>query len=221
MRLTADEKYGIIKYSDKTVKGDAPFYYYLISTIQGSNIKANEEVYRNQLTSGDYLLVYFGLAIDNNQERDCLSLGLTFSERKDDKLSYKRQSFFSKFHLFDRNHHDLIEECVVLKKALSYNRLLFYFYTLMMDANDLEKSDPKRDKLEEDRLIIKFARDELIGMQKLKNISIEKEKERLLNEQDFFVKQLIKYKIQQYYLMEEFIKILDNQYYFLVKDEVL
>ena len=88
MRLSADKKYGRFKYDAKPIKKEAPFLYKLSASLENSNIKSGEEIFKNPIANGDDLIVYFGMALDDNESKDCLSLGLTFSERKDDKLYY-------------------------------------------------------------------------------------------------------------------------------------
>jgi len=181
--------------------------------------QVNDELKRNPKLTGDLLLVHHGITLDNNKY-DCLSLGLTFSERKDDRLAGKRTEFFGKYFLYDRNHYDLIEECMYLDKPFD-RRILFYFYTLMMDENDLAKPDPRRQHLEEDKLIVNYARENFIAMEKLNKMNITEELERFSKETNPLIKHFIKYKIQQRALLLKLTEKYENQYMMLVKDESL
>lgn len=185
-----------------------------------SKVATGSVMKRNPKMSGDNIMVYYGTTLDSNDANDCLSLGLTFSERKDDKLASERISFFSKFFLYDRNHYDLIEECIPLSKPFP-RRILFYFYVLMMDKLDLEKSDPKRVHLDEDKIIVQFAADNLSGLNKLFKLTLEEEQNSQSIEDKAFVKHFKLYKIQQRQLLMKLIEIYYNRYHYLVKDESL
>lgn len=169
--------------------------------------------------TSDHLLLHYGKVLDGNQH-DCLSLGLSFSERKDDNLIGKRSSYFGKYFLYDRNHFDLIEECVRPSDAFP-NRLLFFYYTLMLDENDLEKPDPKRVNLDEDKIIIDYARNSFISMDSLFMNSLEKEKERFNEERDEKIKALIHYKILHRNLLKRFVDVYAEHYLMLIKEDSL
>lgn len=180
----------------------------------------NQEVKINPKLNGDYLLMYYGLTLDNNEENDCLSLSLTFSERKDDKLIAERTKFFSKYFLFDRNHFDIIEECLNPSKPFD-RRVMFYYYVLMMDALDLEKEDPKRKDLQDDKLIVNYTKENLNAIENLNKSNLEDEEQRFSNENNRLIKQFIKYKIQQRKILRKVIAKFEDQYNMLVKDESL
>ena len=91
----------------------------------------------------------------------------------------------------------------------------------MMDANDMEKEDPKRNKLEEDKLIVNYAKENFIAMEKLSKTSLAEEEERYNKETNPLIKHFIKYKIQQRLLLTKIIEVYEDQYNFLVKDESL
>jgi hypothetical protein len=169
---------------------------------------------------GDSLLIYYGTTLENNEENDCYSLSLTFTERKDDNLASQRSQFFSKYFLFDRNHFDVIEECLKLSKPFD-RRILFYFYVLMMDANDMEKEDPKRNNLEQDKLIVNYTKENFIAIEKLSQTTLAEEEERFIKETNPLIKHFIKYKIQQRKLLRKIIEAYEEQYLFLIKDESL
>jgi hypothetical protein len=193
---------------------------YSVETRINKSIAKDQEIKVNPKMEGDSLLIYYGITLENNEEHDCFSLSLTFSERKDDKLASQRSKFFSKYFLYDRNHFDVIEECLKLSKPFD-RRVLFYYYVLMMDANDMEKEDPKRNKLEEDKLIVNYAKENFIAMEKLSKTSLAEEEERYNKETNPLIKHFIKYKIQQRLLLTKIIEVYEDQYNFLVKDESL
>lgn len=183
---------------------------------------ANEEIKIDLKLNGDTLLVYYGEVLENNEENDCLSLTLTFSERKDDKLTQARIKFFSRYFLFDRNHSDIIEQCIYLNKPFD-RRVMFYYYVLLMDMFDLEKEDPKRSDLHEDKIIVSSVKDNLVAIETLSS-SIQDEEAKLLNK-DYtsnpMIIKFIKYKIQQKRLLRKYIEIFENHLLFLIKDEAL
>lgn len=169
--------------------------------------------------SGDNLLIYYGVSIEDNEENDCLSLGLTFSERIDDKFVQERIRFFEKFYLFDRNHFDLIEECVNINNFS--RRILFYFYTSLMDLNELNKTNPKRINLEEDKIIINYGYNYLKELEKRNSKDLQKEIEEIIIESDTLIKTIKKYKLQQRKLLIKYIEKFRIQYNFLIRDEEL
>ena len=183
------------------------------------DIKKGEEIMYNPKLSSDHLLMYYGIVLENNEDNDCYSISLTFSERKDDSLASKRSAFFSKYFLYDSNHFDLIEECISLKKPFD-RRILFYYYTLMMDEVDLQKEDPKRKDLHEDKIIINFTKDNLLAYEKLSK-PLTEDIEKLKQEKNPIIKNFIKYKIIQRDLLKKLIGKYEEQYNFLQKDESL
>lgn len=184
-----------------------------------SSFKKQSEVKVGSKSSGDSLLIYYGIAMDNNPH-DCLSLSLTFSERKDDKLVSERSAYFGKYFLFDRNHFDLIEECVYPNNPF-VKRILFYYYVLMLDQLDFEKEEPRRTDLEKDKIIVNFIKENLQALESLEKTTIEEEEKRMTTETNPFLKNAIKYKINQRKLLKVLISKYEDQVNFLVKDEVL
>ncbi len=91
----------------------------------------------------------------------------------------------------------------------------------MMDSNDLKKSDPKRDRLEEDLIIIKFTKENFEAMESLNKHTIEEEKFLIDNEKNDLIKKLKAYKLQQRVLLKRLIEYLNKQYMLLLKDESL
>lgn len=191
----------------------------VISVTSDKQISKGQELKVNPKLSGDNLLIHHGLSLDNNEENDCYSLTLTFSERKDDKLGAERSKFFSKYFLFDSNHFDLIEECVKPSKPFD-RRILFYNYVLMMDNFDLEKEDPKRKDLHEDKLIINFTKDQFMAIDQLSR-NYNEELEKYNKEERPMIKSFMKYKLQQRSLLLKVVDKLQDQFNFLIKDESL
>lgn len=183
------------------------------------NFKKQSEVKINPKSSGDSLLIYYGISLDNNNH-DCLSLSLTFSERKDDKLVSERSAYFGKYFLYDRNHFDLIEECVYPNNPF-IKRILFYYYVLMLDQLDFEKEEPRRTDLEKDKIIVNFIKENLLALEGLEKTTIEEEQKRMASETNPFLKNAINYKINQRKLLKILISKYEDQVNFLVKDEVL
>ena len=72
-----------------------------------SSIREDTQIFRNIGFNNENYLLYHGLALKNNQQ-ECFSLSLTFSERKDDSLKTNRASFFAKYFLYDKNDADLM-----------------------------------------------------------------------------------------------------------------
>lgn len=193
---------------------------YNVEVRVNKGISKNQEVKVNPNLSGDNLLMYHGITLENNEDNDCYSLSLTFTERKEDPLISKRSKFFGKYFLYDRNHFDVIEECIKLSKPFD-RRILFYYYVLMLDSNDLEKEDPKRKNLHEDKLIVNFVKENLQAMEHLNQNSIKEEQEKYEKETNPLIKNFIKYKIQQRNLLKKLVEVYDSQYFMLVKDEAL
>ena len=220
MSFSAENEIGSFE-KEVIVNKEEPLKYTLKVKLSGyKRILNGSEVKRNPKLNGDVLMTYYGLALDNNEDNDCLSLGLSFSERKDDKLISERIKFFGKFFLYDRNHYDLIEEC--LKVSIFSSRILFYYYTLMMDETDLKKLDPNRVNLHEDKIIVEFTRHNMDAMDKLNKYTLAEEEENYeKNTTSPLLKQLIKYKIQQRKLLKKYLDKLKDQFLFLLKDEAL
>lgn len=184
-----------------------------------SDFAAGEQVYDNLGQSNDIYLLYQGFVLENNFH-DCYNIQLTFSERKEDNLVDKRKSFFQKFFMFDRTHIDLIDECISTKNPFS-RRVLFYFYTCIMEETDLEKSDPKRVNLEEDKLIVEYSRERLRAIYELFPSKIEGDKERLAQEQDPRIRSVIAYRLEQKKYLLKLIDIYNDEYNKLLKEDIL
>ena len=90
----------------------------------------------------------------------------------------------------------------------------------MMDSTDLDLPDPKRSDLEQDRIILEYAISQFRSM--LLNFEdSENSKEEALKEQDLVMRSLLLYKIEQRNLLLKIIKIYDEEYYKLVKEDAL
>lgn len=57
--------------------------------------------------SNEKLVMSYGQFIQG-LSKDCFTLSVSFTGIKEDTLAYKRKEFFSKYFLFDQNHHDLV-----------------------------------------------------------------------------------------------------------------
>lgn len=108
----------------------------------------------NQNLNGVDLLLRFGKAKESSHD-DCYSLILSYSYNKEDKLSAKRHKYFERNFQFDSNHSQHIEECLYLSNPFS-KRLLFYYLVQLLDEIDLDKSEAKLERLEEDKYLIDF-----------------------------------------------------------------
>jgi hypothetical protein len=77
-----------------------------IAEIKAIDYSAQDfQVWTNPGLNSDHYLIYHGFVLDPNVH-DCYSLTLSFSERNDDDLRFKRKQFFSKYFLFDHNDND-------------------------------------------------------------------------------------------------------------------
>lgn len=75
-----------------------------IFTSMGSYTK-NDIIVENINTNNEKLLMKYGRVMFDNS-KDCFGIGMSFTSNKEDQLSEKRASFFSKYFLFDENHND-------------------------------------------------------------------------------------------------------------------
>ena len=91
----------------------------------------------------------------------------------------------------------------------------------MLDQLDFEKEEPRRTDLEKDRIIVNFIKENLQALESLEKTTIEEEEKRMNTETNPFLKNAIKYKINQRKLLKVLISKYEDQVNFLVKDEVL
>lgn len=72
-----------------------------------NNYKKDDQVFTKLPQNNEYFLIYHGEVVEDN-EHDCYSLTLSFTEKQGDALSEKRKQFFQKFFLYDKNEFDLM-----------------------------------------------------------------------------------------------------------------
>jgi len=147
-----------------------------------NNFARGSQILVNPGQTGDQYLLHHGISIPNSKS-NCYSLSLSFSDRQDDPLKDIRKEFFSSYFLFDQNHFDMMQECVSEKIPYS-RRLFFYYYTLLMDETDLEKSDPKRSGLEEDKIVMETIKNAFQSALDIYPTKLEKDLERIQTEKD-------------------------------------
>ena len=71
------------------------------------NFNKGSELYDTPIFSNEQLLISNGrIALDSS--KDCLSISLSFSQRKEDSLCKKREEIFSNYFMFDETHIDLM-----------------------------------------------------------------------------------------------------------------
>ena len=90
----------------------------------------------------------------------------------------------------------------------------------MMDSTDLDIPDPKRSDLEQDRIILEYA----ISYFKSVLHSFEDSsntKEEALKEKDIVLRNVLLYKVEQKKLLMSIIRIYEDEYYKLVKEDAL
>ena len=112
------------------------------------------------------------------------------------------------------------EECIKTREPFN-RRLLFYYYVLMMEESDLEKLDVKRVGLEEDRIILEFAKNSLQSYLDNLPTKLSNDKIAVLEEKDKNVKAWLEFKIQQKTLLTEIINIYNDEMNKLLKDDSL
>jgi Rubisco LSMT substrate-binding len=100
---------------------------------------------------------------------------------------------------------------------------MFYFYTCMMDEHDLEKLDPKRTNLEEDKIVLEYSKERLRAVYDLYPTKLEQDLELLkaVKDQDSVVTLAIKYRIEQKKILLKLIDIYDNELLKLIKEDIL
>jgi hypothetical protein len=179
----------------------------------------NSEIYDNPNFNNEKLLISNG-KISIGSGFDCYNLILSFSQRKEDQLSKKRIDFFSKYFLFDQGHFDILEECV--RPSNPFNRrLLFFYYVLMMDEQDLQLSDPKRNDLEQDRILLEFVISQLRSNLVQFDGSVSDIEKKYVSTEDKIKKAVIGYKLEQLKMLTQIIGVYEDNYYKLVKEDSL
>lgn len=91
----------------------------------------------------------------------------------------------------------------------------------MMDATDLEKPDPKRVDLEQDRIVLEYATNQLRTLLSQVSGTISTNLELANAEKDLLKRAVLHFKIEQIKLLTRIIGIYDEAYYRLVKEDSL
>lgn len=183
------------------------------------NISHGQQIFINKGLNNDKYLISHGMVIKDNSY-DCFSMSLSFSSRYDDPLSKQRKTFFAKFFLYDSNYTDEIYECISAKKPFS-RRFLFYYYTLLMDENDLTKTDPKRVGLENDRIIVEYVKDALQGMLDINLTTKNVDQAAIDAETEPYKKHVLQYILEQNKQLQELIYVYHQQALKLNKEDIL
>ena len=90
-----------------------------------------------------------------------------------------------------------------------------------MEENDLEKTDPKRTNLEEDKLILEYAKERLTSIYDLSDSKLEEDEENLKQETKTKLKLAISYKIEQKKYLLKLIELYNNELFRLLKEDIL
>jgi hypothetical protein len=90
-----------------------------------------------------------------------------------------------------------------------------------MEENDLEKTDPKRTNLEEDKLILEYAKERLTSIYDLSDTKLEEDEENLKQETNTKLKLAISYKIEQKKYLLKLIELYNNELFRLLKEDIL
>lgn len=92
-----------------------------------------------------------------------------------------------------------------------------------MDEHDLEKLDPKRTNLEEDKIVLEYSKERLRAVYDLYPTKLEYDLELLksINDYDEIKSLAIRYRIEQKKLLLRLIDIYDNELLKLIKEDIL
>lgn len=211
INFNASSKTEIVKTNDEVNK--------IINISFSTSEEKENEITFNPKQNSDNLLMYNGIFLENNEKHDCFSFTLSFNERVDDRLLKDRNDYFKKYFLFDSDYVDIIEDCLFISKPFD-NRILFFYYVLMLDANDLQKENPKREGLHEDKLILTFAKDNLLSMTEFK-VPTDQLIAKLETEKDNQIRTILQYQIGQRRMLDLIIRRFDEQIGYLIKEESL
>ena len=98
---------------------------------------------------------------------------------------------------------------------------MFYFYTLLLDEIDLEKPDPKRAGLEEDRIVVDYVKTFLINKLESYPTSVEHDTKREHREPEIAKKNILKFQIEQKTFLAKLIEAYFQQLQKLNKEDSL
>lgn len=90
-----------------------------------------------------------------------------------------------------------------------------------MEDNDLDKQDPKRTNLEEDKLILEYAKERLRAIYDLFPTKLEEDEEKLNSETDTRIRVAISYKIEQKKYLLKLVDTYTNELLKLIKEDIL
>lgn len=90
-----------------------------------------------------------------------------------------------------------------------------------MEDNDLDKQDPKRTNLEEDKLILEYAKERLRAIYDLFPTKLEEDEEKLNSETDPRIRVAISYKIEQKKYLLKLVDTYTNELLKLIKEDIL
>ena len=90
-----------------------------------------------------------------------------------------------------------------------------------MEENDLEKQDPKRTNLEEDRLILEYAKERLRAIYDLFPTKLEEDEDKLSKETNPKIRLAISFKIEQKKYLLRLIDTYTDELLKLTKEDIL
>jgi glycosylphosphatidylinositol transamidase (GPIT) subunit GPI8 len=91
----------------------------------------------------------------------------------------------------------------------------------MMDELDLEKPDPKRHGLENDRIVLEYVKNAFQTNLDLYPTRVENDQDRAMKEPEAYKKNILEYQIAQKNYLAQLIETYQNQLNKLNKDDVL
>ena len=90
-----------------------------------------------------------------------------------------------------------------------------------MEDNDLDKQDPKRVNLEEDKLILEYSKERLRAIYDLFPTRLEEDEERLNTETDSRIRLAISYKVEQKKYLLRLVETYNDELLKLIKEDIL
>ena len=90
-----------------------------------------------------------------------------------------------------------------------------------MDDNELDKLDPKRTNLEEDKLILEYSKERLKAIYDLYPTKLAEDEEKLSVEKDAKIRIGLLYKIEQKKYLLKLIELYTNELMKLIKEDIL
>lgn len=90
-----------------------------------------------------------------------------------------------------------------------------------MDDNELDKLDPKRTNLEEDKLILEYSKERLKALYDLYPTKLVEDEEKLSVEKDSKIRIGLLYKIEQKKYLLKLIELYTNELMKLIKEDIL